>query len=209
LKTHGITFAFRSPHRFCYHNVNMPIPVYTVYKGHAPSTTIIGYWYNECKRGRTSVVDEEGRPIEATTEETVDKIHERPRLFEDRRDCRHCRYLNWTRAKISCIKSRARECYRLSRLHAVERKRNRMTTSEHCLYAFRANPKEFLISWPLTKYRSNTDTPEMKERSKQLTVKPFSIARRGHYGHRFLGLARRHLHRLFGDGKDNRGAVLR
>ena len=33
------------------------------------------------------------------------------------------------------------------------------------------------------------------------------IGRKGH-GHHFLGFARHHLHRLFGEGKGNHGAVL-
>ena len=55
------------------------VKLHTVYKDHAPSMTIIRYWFNEVKRGRTSVFDEErpGRPIEVTTEDNmVKKIHD-------------------------------------------------------------------------------------------------------------------------------------
>jgi len=40
--------------------------------------TIIKYWFNEFKHGRTSVFDKErpGRPIEVTTEDMVNKIHD-------------------------------------------------------------------------------------------------------------------------------------
>ena len=48
------------------------------YKDNAPSMIIIRYWYNEFKRGRTSIFDEKrpGRPIEVTTEDMVNKIHD-------------------------------------------------------------------------------------------------------------------------------------
>ena len=40
--------------------------------------TTIRYWFNEFKRGRTFVFDEErpGRPIEVTTEDMVKKMHD-------------------------------------------------------------------------------------------------------------------------------------
>jgi len=46
-----------------------------VYKDNAPSMTTIRYWYNEFKRGRTSIFYEErpDRPIEVTTEDMVNK----------------------------------------------------------------------------------------------------------------------------------------
>ncbi|XP_067212978.1 histone-lysine N-methyltransferase SETMAR-like [Linepithema humile] len=42
------------------------VKLHVVYKDHAPSMITIRYWFNEFKRGRTSVFDEErpGRPIE-------------------------------------------------------------------------------------------------------------------------------------------------
>lgn len=49
-----------------------------VYKDLAPSMTTVRYWFAEFKRGRTSVFDEErpGRPIEVTTDEMVNKVHD-------------------------------------------------------------------------------------------------------------------------------------
>jgi len=43
-----------------------------------PSMTTIRYWYNEFKRRRTSIFNEErpDRPIEVTTEDMVNKIHD-------------------------------------------------------------------------------------------------------------------------------------
>jgi len=54
------------------------VKLQAVYKDHATSLTTIGYWVNEFKRGRTSVFDEErpGRPIEVSTEDMVNKIHD-------------------------------------------------------------------------------------------------------------------------------------
>ena len=54
------------------------VKLHAVYMDHAPSTTTIRYWFNEFKRGRTSVFDEEraAHPIEATTGDMVKKIHD-------------------------------------------------------------------------------------------------------------------------------------
>lgn len=37
------------------------VKLHAVYKDHAPSMTTIRYWFNEFKRGQTSVFDEERR----------------------------------------------------------------------------------------------------------------------------------------------------
>ena len=52
----------------------------------------------------------------------------------------------------------------------MEQKRNRMTTSEHCLDMFKRNPKDFLRCF-VTVYETRIHhyTPEMKEQSKQWT----------------------------------------
>lgn len=49
-----------------------------VYGTHSPSRTTVYHWFAEFRRGRTSVFDEPrpGGPKTATTEETVDKIHD-------------------------------------------------------------------------------------------------------------------------------------
>ena len=54
------------------------VKLHAFYKDHAPSMTTIRYWFNEFKRGRTSVFDEQrsGRSIEVTTEDKVKKIHD-------------------------------------------------------------------------------------------------------------------------------------
>ena len=49
-----------------------------VYGNSSPSMTTVRYWFNEFKRGRSSVFDEErpGRPADVVTEEIVEKIHD-------------------------------------------------------------------------------------------------------------------------------------
>ncbi|KAG5328140.1 SETMR methyltransferase, partial [Acromyrmex charruanus] len=44
----------------------------------SPSMTTVRYWFNEFKRGRSSVFDEErpGRPADVVTEEIVEKVHD-------------------------------------------------------------------------------------------------------------------------------------
>ena len=51
------------------------VKLHAVYKNHAPSMTTIRYWFNEFKRGRVTVIEEErsGRPNEVTTEDMVKK----------------------------------------------------------------------------------------------------------------------------------------
>ena len=55
------------------------VNLHAVYKDHhAPLMTAIRYWFNEFKRGRSSVFDEErtGCSIEITTADMVSKIHD-------------------------------------------------------------------------------------------------------------------------------------
>ncbi|KYQ48235.1 hypothetical protein ALC60_12717 [Trachymyrmex zeteki] len=56
-----------------------------VYGNPSPSMTIVRYWFNEFKRGRSSVFDEErpGRPADVVTEEIVEKVHDM--ILADRR----------------------------------------------------------------------------------------------------------------------------
>ena len=122
-----------------------------VYKDHAPSMTTIRYWFNEFKRGRTSVFDEEraAHPIEATTGDMVKKIHDI--VLADRRlkireivdivDILTERIQNILHEKLVMTKLSARW---MPRLLTGEQKRNRMTTSNHCFDMFKRTPKEFL-----------------------------------------------------------------
>ena len=135
---------------------------------------------------------------------------------EDPTDCWHCRHLNWTR---NYTKNLAWESYRRDGCRVCSQcrqKRNRMTTSEHCLDMFKPNPKEFLRRFvTVDETWIHHYTPEMKDhqtvdytrRTCSKEGENGSIGRKGH-GLRFLAFARHHLHRLFGEGKVNHGAVL-
>jgi histone-lysine N-methyltransferase SETMAR len=122
-----------------------------VYKDHAPSMTTIRYWFNEFKRGRTSVLDEErpGRPIEVTTDDMVDKIHDI--VLADRRvKIREIvEMLNISYERVWHILHEHLGMKKLSarwvpRLLTVDQKRNRVTTSKDCLDMFKRNPNQFL-----------------------------------------------------------------
>src|SRR5436190_20561182 len=92
------------------------------------------------------------------------------------------------------------------RLLTLEHKRNRMTTSKHCLDMFKRNPKEFLRRFvTVDETWIHHYTPETKEQSKQWTEPANPLQRRQKRFHRperswphFLGFARHHFHRLFG-----------
>ncbi|XP_011069286.1 PREDICTED: putative uncharacterized protein FLJ37770 [Acromyrmex echinatior] len=55
------------------------------YGNSSPSMTTVRYWFNEFKRGRSSVFDEKrpGRPADVVTEEIIEKVHDM--IFADRR----------------------------------------------------------------------------------------------------------------------------
>lgn len=153
------------------------VKLHAVYKDHAPLMTTIRYWFNEFKRGRTSVFDEErpGRPIEVTTEDMVNKIHDivltdcRVKIKEigDIVDISIERIQNILHEKLGMRKLSARW---VPRLLTEEQKRNRMTTSEYCLDMFKRNPKEFLWRFvTVDETWIHHYTPEMKEQSKQWT----------------------------------------
>ena len=153
------------------------VKLHAVYKDHAPSMTTIRYWVNEFKRGRTSVFDEErpGRPIEVSTEDMVNKIHDvvladrrvKIREIADIVNISIERVQNILHEKLDMKKLSARW---VPRLLTVEQKRNRMKTSEHCLDMFKRNPKEFLRRFvTVDETWIHHYTPEMKEQSKQWT----------------------------------------
>jgi len=155
----------------------MKVKLHAIYKDHAPSMTTIRYWFNEFKRGRTSVFDEErpGRPIEVTTEDMVNKIHDvvladrrvKIREIADIVSISIERIQNILHEELGMKKLSARW---VPRLLTVEQKRNRMTTSEHCLDMFKRNPKEFLRRFvTVDETWIHHYTPEMKEQSKQWT----------------------------------------
>ncbi|XP_063909864.1 histone-lysine N-methyltransferase SETMAR-like [Zophobas morio] len=126
------------------------IKLQAVYKDQAPSITTIRYWFNEFKRGRTSVLDEErpGRPIKVTTEEMVNKIHDIVLADRQVKIREIAEIPNISTERVHNILQEKLGIRRLSarwvpRLLTVEQKRNCVTTSEHCLNMFKHNSKEF------------------------------------------------------------------
>ncbi|XP_044753550.1 histone-lysine N-methyltransferase SETMAR-like [Coccinella septempunctata] len=147
------------------------------YEDHAPSMTTIRYWFNEFKRGRTSVFDEgrSGRPKEVTTEDMVIKIHDI--VLADRRvkikkiaemvDMPYERVHNILHQHLKMKKLSTRW---VPRLLTVDQKRNRVTTSKECLHLFKANTNQFLRRFvTVDETWIHHYTPETKEQSKQWT----------------------------------------
>ena len=153
------------------------IKLHAVYKDDAPSMTTIRFWFNEFKRGRTSIFDEKrpGRPIEVTTEDMVNKIHDI--VLADRR-VKIREIANIVKISTERIQNVLHETLGMRKLSArwvprlltLEHKRNRMTTSKHCLDMFKRNRKEFLRRFvTVDETWIHHYTPETKEQSKQWT----------------------------------------
>lgn len=147
----------------------------SVYKDQSPSMTTIRYWFNEFKRGRTSIFDEDrpGRPIEVTTEDMVDKIHDivladrrvKIREIADSVNISIERVQNILHEKLGMRKLSARW---VPRLLTLDQKRNRVTTSMQCLAKFKHNPSEFLRRYvTVDETWIHHYTPEMKVQSAQ------------------------------------------
>lgn len=146
-----------------------------VYSDHAPSMTTIRYWFNEFKRGRTSVFDEErpGRPVEVTTDEKINKVHDIV-LADRRMKIREIaemvnisieRVQNILHAKLGMRKLSARW---VPRLLTIDQKRKRVTTSTQCLDKFKRNPSEFLRCYvTVDETWIHHYTPETKSQSAQ------------------------------------------
>ena len=104
----------------------------------------------------------------------------------------------------------------LPRLLTVEKKRNRMTNSEHCLDMFKRNPKEFLrrfvtvdesIIGSITTRQKGKNSQNSGLHPANVLQRRGKVFRKGH-GHRFLEFASHYVLRLSGEGKGNHGALL-
>ena len=139
----------------------------------------IKYWTAEFKRGRTSIYDEErpGRPIEVTTPEMIEKIHDI--LMNDRRlkvrEIGEAVGISIERVqKIWNDDLDMRKlCARwVPRLLTIDHKHIRVTTSKECLAMLKRNPKEFLRRFiTVDETWIHYCTPEIKEQSKQWTFR--------------------------------------
>jgi len=146
-----------------------------VYGDTSPSMTTVRYWFNEFKRGRTSVFDEErtGRPADVVTEEIIQKVCDM--ILADRRTkvrevakaigVSTGTAINILHDKLAMKKLSARW---VPRLLTVDNKRMRLSTLKQCLELFKRNPKEFLRRVvTVDETWIHHYTPETKQQSKQ------------------------------------------
>ncbi|KAG5323521.1 SETMR methyltransferase, partial [Acromyrmex heyeri] len=142
----------------------------------ASAFTTVYNWVNEFKRGRTSTCDapRSERPIEATTPEIIDKVHDI--VLTDRRVKVHelvkaYHMISILHEQLGMKKLSARW---VPSLLTVDHKRDRVTISKQCLEMFRYNPDEFLHRFiTVDKTWIHYFTPETKEQSKQWTSPNF------------------------------------
>lgn len=149
-----------------------------VYGESSPSMATVKNWFNEFKRGRTSVFDEPrpGAPQTATTADNVAKIHDL--VLADRRlKVREiAETVGISKDRVGHILHEILGMRKLSarwvpRLLTPDNKRIRETTSEQCLKLFKRNPKEFLRRFvTVDETWIHWYTPETKEQSKQWTA---------------------------------------
>lgn len=147
------------------------------YGDSAPSHGMVQKWFTEFCCGRTSTKDAErsGRPVEVTTDEIVNKIHDI--VLEDRRmkireiaktvNISDERVFNILHEHLGMKKLSARW---VPRLLTVDQKRNRVTISQRSLDMFKRNTNEFFRRFvTVDETWIHYYTPETKEQSKQWT----------------------------------------
>jgi histone-lysine N-methyltransferase SETMAR len=147
------------------------------YGDSSPSIGTIHKWFTEFRCGRTSTSDAErsGRPIEVTTPEMINKIHDM--VLADRRlkvreiaeavGISNDRVHNILHEHLGMKKLSARW---VPRLLTVDHMRERVTCSQECLALFRRNPDDFLRRFvTVDETWIHHYTPELKEQSKQWT----------------------------------------
>jgi len=141
----------------------------------APSLATIYNWLNEFKRGRTSTNDEprSGRPVEVTTLEMINKIHDM--VLSDRRlklseiaditGISKGSVISILHEKLGMKKLSARW---MPRLLTAENKRNRVVACESVLARISRNPEEFFRRFvTVDETWVHHYTPETKQQSKQ------------------------------------------
>lgn len=146
-----------------------------VYGGLSPSMSTVRYWFNEFKRGRTSVFDEDrpGRPADVVTEEVVQKV--KNIMVTDRRTkvrelaeavgVSYGTAINIIHDKLNMKKVSARW---VPRLLTDENKRLRLSISKESLGLFERNPQEFFRRVvTVDETWIHYYTPETKRQSKQ------------------------------------------
>lgn len=141
----------------------------------APAFATVYNWVNEFKRGRKSTKDEHrsGRPIEVSTPETIDKIHDM--VLNDRRiklreivevtGVSKGTVISILHEKLDMRKISARW---VPRLLSAENKRSRVVAAKALLARIHRNPDDFLRRFiTVDETWIHYYTPETKEQSKQ------------------------------------------
>lgn len=146
-----------------------------VYGEYAPSLATVKFWKAEFVRGRTSVLDEPstGRPMEVTTPEMINKVHDM--IMADRRiKLREiAEALNISCERVWNIVHQHLEMKKLSarwvpRLLTIDQKRQRVTTSQKLLEQIQHDRKDFFRRFvTVDETWVHHYTPETKEQSKQ------------------------------------------
>lgn len=163
-----------------------------VYGDPSPSMTTVRYWFNEFKRGRTSVFDEErpGRPADVVTEEIIEKVHDM--ILADRRTkvrevakavgVSYGTVFNILHDRLGMRKLSARW---VPRLLTVDNKRIRVSISKQCLDLFKRNSQEF---WRRVITVDETwihyYTPETKQQSNNGFLRANLLRRKQRRSHR-------------------------
>lgn len=117
----------------------------------APSKGMVEKWIAEFKCGRASTSDAErsGRPKEVTTEEMIEKIHD---IVLNDRKVKLSEIVDIVNISKERVGNILHEHLLMKKLAArwvprsltIDQKRNRVTTSKHCLEMFKRNSNEFL-----------------------------------------------------------------
>lgn len=117
----------------------------------APSNAMVYNWVNEFKRGRSSTVDEprSGRPIEVSTPQMINKIHDMVLADRKLKVREIAEAVGISTGQVFKILHEHLEMKKLCarwvpRMLTKDQKRARVVTSEQCLAMFRRNPKDFV-----------------------------------------------------------------
>ncbi|KYQ52874.1 hypothetical protein ALC60_07952 [Trachymyrmex zeteki] len=125
-----------------------------VYGNPSPSMTIVRYWFNEFKRGHSSVFDDErpGRPVDVITEEIIEKVHDM--ILADRRTkvrevtkaigVSYGMAFNILHDNLGMKKLSARW---VSRLLTVDNKRMRLSILKQCLELFKCRTEAYFAEF--------------------------------------------------------------
>ncbi|KAG5333431.1 SETMR methyltransferase, partial [Acromyrmex heyeri] len=136
-----------------------------VYGNSSPSMTTVRYWFNEFKRGHSSVFDEErpGRPPRHVLADRRTKVYE----VAEAVGVSYGTAFNILHDNLGMKKLSARW---VPRLLTVDNKRMRLSISKQCLELFKRNSNKFLRRVVTVDETWIHYTSETKQQSKQWTL---------------------------------------